>query len=34
MSSNEKVSNVFGNSKEEVAPTPFSDNKSSTKDAE
>ena len=34
MSSNEKVSNVLGDRKEEVATTPLSDNKSSTKDVE
>ena len=32
MSSNEKVSNVLGDSKEEVATTPLSEKKSSTKD--
>ena len=34
MSSNERVSNVLGDRKEEVVMTPFSENKSSTKDVE
>ena len=34
MSSNEKVSNVLGDRKEEVVTTPFSEKKSSTKDVE
>ena len=34
MSSNDKVSNVLGDSKQEVVTTPFSDKKSSTKDVD
>ena len=34
MSSNEKVSNVLGDRKEEVVTTPLSENKYSTKDVE
>ena len=34
MSSNEKVSNFLGDSKEEVVTTPFPENKSSTKDVD
>ena len=34
MSSNERVSNFLGDRKEEVVTTPFSENKSSTKDVD
>ena len=34
MSSNEKVSNVLGDRKEEVVTAPLSENKSSTKDVD
>ena len=34
MSSNEKVSNVLGDRKEELVTTPFSEKKSLTKDVE